>query len=1017
MKQLKSQFSVFLLGFSLIFYSEVQAQTTIGLGEIAFTGMNTDTPDNFCFILLKDITNTTSINITDHGWLAAGGFAANAGDATISWTAGEDMVCGTQICIQGTTTSNDGGYSNSGSVGGSALSLSGLGDQLFIYQGSAPTGGDQSNFITGIQGNGGGWDADALSGTTSSRPSVFTDNVDVMVFAAAEQDDQSLNPALCGGLTADITVLYLEANWVRSGTVLALPSCSGISGGSCGGGPEIDIEGNSNSIPDGDVTPSLSDDTDFGTVSIGASPSITFTIQNEGTGDLTLSGGPTFVTITGSGLFSVTTQPSGTISAAGSTTFVIEFDGSCPATATTYTATVSVSSDDADESPYTFDIEADVTGVDTDSDGVFDLCDTDDDNDGILDGADPDDTDFNVCGDSDGDGCDDCSVTNDGFGALSDSDPLNDGTDTDCDGICDATDVTDGASQTRGNMLSFDGVSDYVSIGNVAELDFGKASTFTVEAWINTAAASTAMQIISKYEGDLFSSAGWGFQVSGSSLAFYMSGGGLLDLMVSIPTGTPAIKDGLWHHVAVVYDGSNNVTGCTFYIDGVAYAGIDGGGFVATVAGTVTNTENATIGAYDGTTSGVAEYWDGELDEVRVWNDVRTQTEIRENMHLSLSGACDASLDGYWKFNETSGTTAADLSGNGNNGSHMGAPTIAASEASVGYGVSTTHSATATATNYFSPSNYAGHSLDISFATTPPGGEIVVTYIEDKPVGGVPSGALNNFRWDHWVVNNYGPTNSGLDGTMHYSYVDGGITTVSLATYRMHKRGSRSTGAWTQNNAFANAASTIPGNNYIEFDGITSFSMFLPSASISPLPVELLNFVAEKQDQQVLLNWETATEIDNLGFYVQHSTDGIEWEELGFVEGNGTSNVLTNYGYQHSNPVVGLNYYRLDQVDENYEITHSQVEVVHFEELLDDHVTIIPNPNKGQFDLMIYDWPFVDETIIEVFDLRGKLMHSEKIEIHKNAKRFMNLNSLSKGVYLLKIAHDTKIITKKLVVD
>jgi hypothetical protein len=234
MRKLLPVLSGFLLGLSLIFNSTTaQSQTTIGLGEIAFTGMNTDTPDNFCFILLKDITNTTSINITDHGWLGIGGFAANGGDATISWTAGEDMACGTQICISGTTTSNDGGYGNSGTVGGSALNLSGLGDQLFIYQGSAPTAGDQSNFITGIQGNGGGWDADAASSTTSSRPSVFTDNVNVMVFSSAEQDDQSLNPALCGSLTSDITVLYLEANWVRSNSVLTLPSCTGLTGGAC----------------------------------------------------------------------------------------------------------------------------------------------------------------------------------------------------------------------------------------------------------------------------------------------------------------------------------------------------------------------------------------------------------------------------------------------------------------------------------------------------------------------------------------------------------------------------------------------------------------------------------------------------------------------------------------------------------------------------------------------------------------------------------------------------------------
>ncbi|MFT5824514.1 MAG: hypothetical protein ACI8ZM_005782 [Crocinitomix sp.] len=607
---------------------------------------------------------------------------------------------------------------------------------------------------------------------------------------------------------------------------------------------EIDIEGNSTSIPDGDVTPILGDDTDFGTVSITASATNTFTIQNEGASDLTLSGGPNFVTISGDPGFTILSQPSSPIAAGGSSTFQVRFTANC-GDAISQNATVSVSSDDTDESPYTFTVDADITGVDTDSDGSFDPCDPDDDNDGIADGSDPDDTDFNICGDSDADGCDDCSVTNDGFGALSDSDPANDGADSDCDGICDATDVTDGASLFRGNMLTFDGAADYVSIGNVAELNFGKTDDFTVEAWINSSSGSTAMQIISKYEGDLFAATGWGFQISSSSLAFYMAGGSLFDFMFSVPTGTPNVKDGLWHHVAVSYDGSNTVTGFTFYIDGVAYAGMDGGGTVANVAGTVANTESATIGAYDGTISGAGEYWDGSLEEVRVWDDQRTQTEIRANRHLTLSGACMDDLDGYWKFNSGSGVTATDYSGSGNDGTLMGAPIVAPSQASVGHGVATIHSAVATATNYISPSLYADHSAQLNFASVTPGGEIVVTYINQLPVGGVPVGALTEKRLDHWIVNNYGPTNAGLDGTFHFRYQDGGITNVSLGQYRFHKRGSNATGAWVQNNAFANAASTIPGNNYLDFASITGFSMFFVSSEVSTLGITPKSFSNE----------------------------------------------------------------------------------------------------------------------------------------------------------------------------
>ena len=493
-------FFIALCGFTTTFsYS----QTTLNLGDVAFTGVNTDTPDDFTFIFLVDVTTGTQLSITDEGWFAAGGFRSGP-EQTITWTATEDYSCGTQITIDnGNTTTNDGGYTTSGTVSGVALSLSIGGEALHMYQGTAPTAGNQSNFVTSIQVNGGGWDADATSNTTSAKPSIMTDGVNSMSFTSTEVDNQTLNPALCGSVTSDITVIYNESNWIRSNAHLATPACTGLVGGPCGSpsNPEIDIEGNTTSIPDGDVTPILGDDTDFGTVVIGATATNTFTIQNEGTSDLTLSGGPNFVSISGDPGFTILSQPSGTIAAGGTTTFQVRFSANC-GNPVSQDATVSVSSDDGDESPYTFDVDADITGVDTDSDGLFDLCDPDDDNDGIADGSDPDDTDFNICGDSDADGCDDCSVTNDGFGALSDSDPANDGTDSDCDGICDATDPTDNSSMARGNMLTFDGVNDYVSLGNISELDFGKSSTFTIEAWINTSSGGD-IDIISKYGGFL----------------------------------------------------------------------------------------------------------------------------------------------------------------------------------------------------------------------------------------------------------------------------------------------------------------------------------------------------------------------------------------------------------------------------------------------------------------------------------------------------------------------------------
>ena len=130
--------------------------------------------------------------------------------------------------------------------------------------------------------------------------------------------------------------------------------------------PEINLQGNAQSIVDGDATPTTADHTDFGSHTAGGSNLVrTFTIQNTGAGALDLTGAPN-VAITGSSDFSVTTQPaSDPISAAGSTTFQVTLD---PTTVGTQNATISIANDDSDESPYSFTITAAISAA-IDADG------------------------------------------------------------------------------------------------------------------------------------------------------------------------------------------------------------------------------------------------------------------------------------------------------------------------------------------------------------------------------------------------------------------------------------------------------------------------------------------------------------------------------------------------------------------------------------------------------------------------------------------------------------------------
>ncbi len=116
---------------------------------------------------------------------------------------------------------------------------------------------------------------------------------------------------------------------------------------------EVNLLGNGNSIADGDLTPSLTDHTDFGYVpACGGTIVRTFTIENTGTNSLNLAN-PT-LSGTDAAEFSITLNPSATVAASGTTTFQVTFD---PSTSGTKSATITFTNDDCDEATYDFAIE------------------------------------------------------------------------------------------------------------------------------------------------------------------------------------------------------------------------------------------------------------------------------------------------------------------------------------------------------------------------------------------------------------------------------------------------------------------------------------------------------------------------------------------------------------------------------------------------------------------------------------------------------------------------------------
>lgn len=118
------------------------------------------------------------------------------------------------------------------------------------------------------------------------------------------------------------------------------------------GGPEINVLGNGANILDGDVTPSTSDHTDFGSLGVcSGTLDRTFTIQNTGTTNLTISG--TTITGVASGDYSIITPPTSPVLPSGNSTMVVRFT---PSATGARNASITINSNDADEAAYDFSI-------------------------------------------------------------------------------------------------------------------------------------------------------------------------------------------------------------------------------------------------------------------------------------------------------------------------------------------------------------------------------------------------------------------------------------------------------------------------------------------------------------------------------------------------------------------------------------------------------------------------------------------------------------------------------------
>ncbi len=215
------------------------------------------------------------------------------------------------------------------------------------------------------------------------------------------------------------------------------------------------------------------------------------------------------------------------------------------------------------------------------------------------------------------------------------------------------------------------------------------------------------------------------------------------------------------------------------------------------------------------------------------------------------------------------------------------------------------------------------------------------------------------------------------------------------------------------------AATDVGGNSYsLTASNVTNFSPFGIGSGNSVLPVELLSFEAEFEDNQVVLNWSTASEINNDYFSIERSVDGSEFISIDRVEGSGTTNELQNYRYIDKNISNGTIYYRLKQVDFDGSFEYSPIEAVNVE-ISDFLFDVFPNPSRnGNLTLVLRN---LGQTTarLSVTNLSGVSIKDDmlELELHQTYQYDLKLGSeIAKGIYILKIIAGQQTYVKKLII-
>lgn len=179
------------------------------------------------------------------------------------------------------------------------------------------------------------------------------------------------------------------------------------------------------------------------------------------------------------------------------------------------------------------------------------------------------------------------------------------------------------------------------------------------------------------------------------------------------------------------------------------------------------------------------------------------------------------------------------------------------------------------------------------------------------------------------------------------------------------------------------------------------------------LPVELVNFDANKEYGAVNVTWTTSAEIDNDYFEVYTSVDGVHWEAIGTVKGAGNSTEVNDYNlFDFDTKGYDKKYYKLAQFDFDGKMTFSETRVVNFT----SNVETLAAFDDGKNVNITFNGAGSEEVIVSLYDVNAKLIATQTVSNLEGGNSTITLTpvDIASGVYFVILQNGANVYSVKL---